>query len=97
MSAIPLALIGMGRMGRALAVLAPERGFDVVAQIDHAQPVTRESLGPAAVAIEFTVPGAATANILACARAGCPVVVGTTGWYDQLPMVKVQVEKSGAG
>lgn len=95
MSAIPLALIGMGRMGRALAALAPERGFDVVAQIDHAQPVTRESLGPAAVAIEFTMPGAAVANILACARAGCPVVVGTTGWYEQLPMVRAEVEKAG--
>jgi Dihydrodipicolinate reductase len=94
-SAIPLALIGVGRMGRALAALAPERGFDVVAQIDHAQPVTRESLGPAAVAIEFTVPGAAVANILACARAGCPVVVGTTGWYEQLPMVRAEVEKTG--
>lgn len=95
MSAIPLALIGMGRMGRALAALAPERGFDVVAQIDHAQPVTRESLGPAAVAIEFTAPGAAVANVLACARAGCPVVVGTTGWYEQLPMVRAEVEKAG--
>jgi 4-hydroxy-tetrahydrodipicolinate reductase len=97
MSAIPLALIGMGRMGRALAALAPERGFDVVARIDHAQPVTRESLGAAAVAIEFTVPGAAAANILACARAGCPVVVGTTGWYDELPMVRAEVEKAGVG
>jgi len=94
-SAIPLALVGMGRMGRALAALASERGFDVVAQIDHAQPVTRESLGAAAVAIEFTVPGAAPANILACARAGCPVVVGTTGWYEQLPMVRAEVEKAG--
>ncbi len=32
------------------------------------------------MAIEFTTPEAAPANILACARAGCPVVSGTTGW-----------------
>jgi 4-hydroxy-tetrahydrodipicolinate reductase len=97
MSAIPLALIGMGRMGRALAELAPQRGFEVVARIGHAEPITRESLGGAAVAIEFTVPAAAAANVLACAAVGCPVVVGTTGWYDQLSVVRAEVGRAGAG
>lgn len=97
MSAIPLALIGMGRMGRALAELAPQRGFEVVARIGHAEPITRESLGGAAVAIEFTVPAAAAANVLACAAVGCPVVVGTTGWYDQLSAVRAEVGRAGAG
>jgi 4-hydroxy-tetrahydrodipicolinate reductase len=96
MSAIPLALIGMGRMGRALADLAPDRGFDVVARIGHAQPITRDALAGARVAIEFTAPGAAVANVLACAAAGCPVVVGTTGWYADLPMVRAELEKSGS-
>jgi 3-hydroxyisobutyrate dehydrogenase-like beta-hydroxyacid dehydrogenase len=35
MSEIAVALIGMGKMGRALAALAPERGFRVVAELDH--------------------------------------------------------------
>jgi 4-hydroxy-tetrahydrodipicolinate reductase len=96
MSAIALALIGMGRMGRALESLAPERGFRVVARLDHAEPVTRDSLAGADVAIEFTVPGAAAANVLACAAAGCPVVVGTTGWYAELPMVRAEVERAGS-
>ena len=96
MTVIPLALIGMGRMGQALATLAPERGFDVVAQIDHGQTVTRDSLGSAVVAIEFSVPDAAVANILACAAARCPVVVGTTGWYAELPRVRAEIERSGA-
>jgi 4-hydroxy-tetrahydrodipicolinate reductase len=95
MSRIPLALVGMGRMGRSLAELAPERGFDVVARLDHGQAITRESLRGAAVAIEFTAPGAAAANVLACAAAGCPVVVGTTGWYQDLPMVRAAVEGAG--
>lgn len=93
MTAIPLALVGMGRMGRALAELAPDRGFAVVARLDHDQPVTRDSLGGAAVAIEFTVPGAAASNVFACAAAGCPVVVGTTGWYGELPSVRAEVER----
>ena len=96
MTALPLALIGMGRMGRALAELAPERGFHVVARIGHQQPITRESLGGAAVAIEFTAPGSAVADIVAGVHARCPVVVGTTGWYDQLPMVRDEVERNGS-
>ena len=99
MSEIPLALIGMGKMGRALAALAPERGFRVVAELDPSHPgyagVTRESLGGAQVAIEFTMPDAAPTNAQACAAAGCPVVVGTTGWYDQLPAVAAEIERAG--
>jgi 4-hydroxy-tetrahydrodipicolinate reductase len=98
MSELPLALIGMGKMGRALAALAPERGFRVVAELDPSHPgyagVTREALGGAKVAIEFTMPDAAPANARACAAAGCPVVVGTTGWYDHLPAVAAEIERN---
>jgi 4-hydroxy-tetrahydrodipicolinate reductase len=95
MTTLPLALIGMGKMGRALEQLAPDRGFRVVATIHHEHAITKESLNGAAVAIEFTTPAAAAANALACASAGCPVVVGTTGWYEQLPTVRRIVEHSG--
>ena len=63
MTEIRLALIGMGKMGRALALLAPERGFRVVAEIDPSNAVsasvTRDTLRDAQVAIEFSVPDAA--------------------------------------
>ena len=92
-----LALIGRGTMGRALARLAPERGFRVVAEIDPANAlastVSRDTLANAQVAIEFSVPTAAPANIRACLAAQCPVVVGTTGWYDQLPAIRAEVEQ----
>jgi 4-hydroxy-tetrahydrodipicolinate reductase len=97
MTATPLALIGMGRMGRALVDLAPDRGFQVVARLGRGQPVTRESLGGAVVAVEFTTPEAAAANVFACAAAGCPVVVGTTGWYAQLPAASAEIERTGSG
>ena len=95
MTATPLALIGLGRMGRALVDLAPDRGFQVVARLGRGQAITRESLAGAVVAIEFTVPESAAANVFACAAAGCPVVVGTTGWYGQLPAVTAEVDRSG--
>jgi 4-hydroxy-tetrahydrodipicolinate reductase len=99
---LKLALIGMGKMGRALEQLAPDRGFDIVAKFDEKEVaggagITRESLNGADVAVEFTVPDAAVANIEACVAAGCPVVVGTTGWYAQAGSVeKLVAERGGA-
>lgn len=91
-----IAVIGMGRMGRAVAQLAAEREWPVVTTIgaDDARDgagITRDSLADADVAIEFTTPAAAPVNIRACVRAGCPVVVGTTGWYDQRELVERDV------
>lgn len=95
-----LAIIGGGRMGRAVAELAPARGWNVSATIgSHANKggagVTAAALRGADVAVEFTEPGAATANIRACVRARCPVVVGTTGWYEELDSVRDEVEAAG--
>ena len=87
-----LALIGLGKMGRALAQLAPERGWDVVATIGGAANRDGHGLTPsffegADVAIEFTTPHAAPASVRAAVAAACPIVVGTTGWHDQLASI----------
>lgn len=93
---VRLALVGLGRMGQQLQALAPERGFDVVAALDAADaPVTRERLRGADVAIEFTRPEAAVPNIRDLVAAGCPVVVGTTGWYEHLALVTREVQEAG--
>lgn len=82
-----LAVIGLGKMGRTIEQLAAERGFDVVSRIDphggDASTVTRDSLKGAQVAVEFSTPRSAVDNIKAAIAAGCPIVVGTTGWYEQ--------------
>lgn len=99
MEQVRLAIVGMGRMGQAIASLAADRGFDVVARLDSedaAGGITRELLNGAQVAIEFTAPAAAPANIRALAAARCPVVVGTTGWYDQLDSVSRAVADAGS-
>lgn len=100
-SAKKLAIIGDGQMGRAVEQLARAGGWDVVTVIgmagnENGKGITRESLKGAQVAIEFTEPSAAVANISACLRAGCPVVVGTTGWHDALPEVEKLAGESGA-
>jgi 4-hydroxy-tetrahydrodipicolinate reductase len=94
-----LAIVGMGRMGREVDALATERGVTVAARLGGAAAEDRkgalELLATADVAIEFTTPHAAVGNIDLCVEAGCPVVVGTTGWYDRLPEVRARVEKAG--
>ncbi len=94
-----IAILGMGRMGREIEALALERGVTVVARLDQEQVANRgaalEALAAAEVAIEFTSPGAAVGNIHLCLEAGCPVVVGTTGWYDELDAVRGRVAEQG--
>jgi 4-hydroxy-tetrahydrodipicolinate reductase len=90
-----LAVVGMGKMGTAIADLAPHRGWLVAARLDEAdvkRGLSRAALGDADVAVEFTVPEAAPANIRTIVAAGMPVVVGTTGWYDQYDAIKRDVE-----
>lgn len=87
-SVVRVALIGMGRMGKAIDALAADNSCEIVARLgaaDTKNGITREQLNGAQVAIEFTHPEAAVGNAIACLKAGCPVVVGTTGWSGQLP------------
>ncbi|HVT38203.1 MAG TPA: dihydrodipicolinate reductase C-terminal domain-containing protein [Gemmatimonadaceae bacterium] len=98
---LQLAVIGDGKMGRAVASLAPQHGFDVVALLGEPQVlpggITEGLLNGADVAIEFTAPGAAAANVRGCLAAGCPVVSGTTGWDAERAAVEAEVRThSGA-
>ena len=101
MSAPRLAIIGHGKMGRAVEQLAADRGWAVTAVIGAAANhdgvgIARDSLGGADVAVEFTAGSAAPANVRACVRAGCPVVSGTTGWDAERARVEQDV-LAGAG
>jgi 4-hydroxy-tetrahydrodipicolinate reductase len=94
MSDIRLALIGMGKMGRILAELAPSSGFTLVSRLDERETaggISREALNNAQVAIEFSVPAAAPRNIRDVVAAGCPIVVGTTGWQSEAAAVEAWV------
>lgn len=92
-----IALIGDGKMARAISPLAIERGHVVTVMLGErenarAAAISRSAMGEPDVAIEFTEPAAAAGNVVACARAGIPVVVGTTGWYEQLETVSAEVK-----
>lgn len=93
-----IALLGYGKMGKAIESLAVAAGDTVVLKVDigNASSWTDAELKKADVAIEFTRPDSAVDNILRCFAAGVPVVVGTTGWLSRLPEVKEELlSKSG--
>lgn len=81
-----LAIVGYGKMGRMIESQAGEYGFTVIARIDLGDPMEK-ALG-ADVAIEFSTPHAAVANLLKLADLGIHTVCGTTGWFADLPRVR---------
>lgn len=81
-----IALLGYGRMGKAIEQIANERGHTIVAKIDKNE--NQGKLSEAEVAINFSIPDAAVANIKAAMEKQIPVVCGTTGWLEQLKEVE---------
>lgn len=84
-----LALLGYGKMGKAIESLAPQRGHETTVRIDNETDWMEhiDNLRQCDVAIDFSLPDTAVANIMKCFNLDLPVVVGTTGWYDQLETV----------
>lgn len=97
-----LALVGYGKMGRLVEQLAPEYGFTVTLKLDEYNNASFEGMTAANfsgvdVAVEFSIPTVAPGNIERLAALGVNVVVGTTGWMDEIPRLRELVERSGTG
>lgn len=80
-----IAIIGYGKMGHMIEEVALERGHKVVARIDAGDAF---DLKAADVAIEFTTPATAEANIRAAWAQGVPVISGSTGWKPEELKIK---------
>lgn len=97
-----LALLGYGKMGRTIALLAPQRGMEVKLTLDidvneKAGGITREKFAGIDVCMDFTTPNAAVENIRAVGALGVNLVVGTTGWHDRMEEVRKIVEGNNIG
>ena len=97
-----LAIVGYGKMGRLIEQFAPEAGFSVGLKLDidtnvNQAGITPENFRGVDVAIEFSTPHTAVANLEALCAIGVPAVVGTTGWYGKLERVRDFVDRSGVG
>jgi 4-hydroxy-tetrahydrodipicolinate reductase len=97
-----LAIVGYGKMGKLIERLAPEYGFEVRARFSRGdnpggRGLSDETLRGIDVAVEFTTPEAAPVNIRHLAVLGVNSVVGTTGWFEQLPVAREVVLHANTG
>ncbi len=85
-----IALIGYGKMGKAIEEIAGKQGDEIVLKIssENKDQFTTNNLKQADVAIEFTNPHSAVENIKKCFDANLPVVCGTTGWLKDLENIR---------
>ncbi len=90
-----IAIIGYGKMGKAIEKVALDRDHKISTIIDSSD-FNIDQLEGSDVAIEFTQPDAAFSNILKCISAKVPVVVGTTGWYNHYDELVKSTIKNGS-
>lgn len=92
---LSIALVGYGKMGKAIEQIALQRGHSIVLKISHENPedFNIENLNQADVAIEFSSPEVAKENIFKCLQAGVAVICGTTGWLKDLSAVHEKVQQ----
>ncbi len=92
-----IALIGYGKMGKTIERIARERGHEIVSviDVDNLDDFGSQAFKSADIAIEFTVPQVALSNYRSAFAAGVAVVSGTTGWTEELPQIKKEIEEGG--
>jgi 4-hydroxy-tetrahydrodipicolinate reductase len=90
-------LVGNGRMGRQVAMVAEQSGIhEIAAVLDVDASITPESFLGSDAIIDFTVRDAFLTNLPSMLESGVPLVVGTTGWDDVRDEVVRNVSAAGA-
>src|SRR5271169_5644021 len=96
-----LLILGRGKTGSLVAEVARVRRHHVrvlsAAENAGASALTPESLAATDAVIDFTTPAASVANAEACIRAKKNIVIGTTGWYEQVPRLREMVLSAKTG
>ena len=96
-----LLILGRGKTGSLVAEVAAARKHSL--QIAGAKDnescaaLTPDNLHDIDAIIDFTAPHCVLAHIEACVRAGKNMVVGTTGWYQEVDRVRTLVEQHKTG
>lgn len=90
-----IAILGYGRMGKAIESIALERGHQIQALINCEEDWLRydKALREADAAIDFSLPETALDNIQKCFDRKLALVIGTTGWHDHIPAIKKTCEE----
>ncbi len=94
-----IALIGYGKMGKAIEEIAVNRGHEIVLKIDeyNLSDFNKKNIARADVAIEFTGPHSAYDNVKKALEFDVPLVCGSTGWLEKLGEIeKLCTERKGS-
>ena len=98
---IAVAVLGAaGRMGRTVVdAVEASPDLELVAALEHGDDVGAVAATGAQVAVDFTVPSVAEANVRSLVAQGVHAVVGTTGWTaESLARVEADLaERPGVG
>jgi len=87
-----IALLGYGKMGRAVESIAIKRGHTIVSKIDL---IKNNDISNADVAVNFSTPTSAFQNIKEAFNNKISVVSGTTGWLSDLEKIeKLAIQKN---
>lgn len=92
-----IALIGYGTMGKEIEKAAKDNGFIISAKFDIDNPLSESTQYDFDVAIDFSIPSAVCDNVRILANKGINIVIGATGWYDSMPIIKNIVEEKKIG
>ena len=96
-----LLILGRGKTGSLVAEVAQERHhkIQVLGAADNpgGSGLRADLLNSVDLVIDFTIPAAVIPNITAVVSAGKNMVVGATGWYNEIPRVRQLVEKHNTG
>lgn len=90
-------LTGYGRMGREIESILLDRGHTIASRVDkggHADhlELSEELLNDVDAVIEFALPDGMEDRVKLYTAAKVPVIIGNTGWLDQLENYKKIVE-----
>lgn len=98
-----IAIVGFGRMGQKIKELAENRGhtIDVIVDPVHKEAtclnLSQANLEKVDIIIDFSLADAVLKNIKIAAKAGKNIIIGTTGWYDQLEELEKIVKENNIG
>ena len=90
-----IALLGYGKMGKAIESIALGRGHEITLKIDKDN--LDYDFSFVDVAINFSTPESAVKNICNALKSNVPVISGTTGWLSELKTIeKLCIAKNGS-
>ncbi|MGD0038313.1 MAG: 4-hydroxy-tetrahydrodipicolinate reductase [Bacteroidota bacterium] len=93
-----IAIVGYGRMGKEIERLANERGWSINLHVDiDTPPVTKAQRENVDVVIHYASAKDIVNDLTPWAEAHKPIVVGTTGWHNQLQNIEALVTKNQIG